>query len=368
MEGLVRRERAAEYVLIFVVSFAISEIIIRLFLEFAGYPQIAFSIFHFSHVLWGGLLMLIAVMMMLVYSNTWVLRLGSLLSGAGFALFIDEVGKYITKDYNYHYEPALPIIYIVFLLVFLVYIYLHKDKRETPRQMFYDVLDDCKDILDLDLSLSEKNEIEKKLEAISKSDEQPEIRNFAASLLTYLKSINYQKEMKKSWLGQKFFSIREKIKKYRKTHKILFWIMLLLAAVSAAYSIINSAALGIGVLQSRDNMVPALQDVFRSNFPDMVPRRIDFALLLAQWMINFFVGATILAGLFSILARRKGGSAIIKFALVFSLCSSDIIMLYYNQLSQLGPMLLKLAAISYLIFYERLYLKPPIDNPAQKRG
>lgn len=365
MDNLVRREKATEYVLIVVVSFAIAELLTRLFLELTSYPQLSFSIFHISHVIWGGLFMFIAAMLMLIYSNVWVLRLGAVITGAGFALFIDEIGKFITKDYNYFYEPALPLIYIFFLLVFMIYIYLHRQRRETPREMFYDVLDDCKEILDQDLTKIEKEEISKKLSMISKTAEQKEMREFADSLSRYINSIDYQKELKKNWLAQKLSLFREKIKRFKRLHKTIFFVLLALAAVVAVNSIVESVVLGIGVLQSGEEILPIAQDFFRRNFQDMVPKKIDFVLLFTQWLINIFVGATILFGLFSIIMKRNSGISLVKFAIIFSLCSSDIIMLYYSQLPHFGPMLLKLAALGYIMFYKKLYLIPPVDPQKQ---
>ena len=49
----------------FLVSAVASVLLIRLYLFLMGYPQIAPGNLHFAHMLWGGILMLIAIFMAL---------------------------------------------------------------------------------------------------------------------------------------------------------------------------------------------------------------------------------------------------------------------------------------------------------------
>jgi len=56
----VKREDAEQYLVITLLSFAASVILIRLFLELTGYPQVGNSELHIAHVLWGGLLLFAA--------------------------------------------------------------------------------------------------------------------------------------------------------------------------------------------------------------------------------------------------------------------------------------------------------------------
>ena len=99
----------------------------RLYLELTGYPQIGNATFHFAHALWGGLLEIIAVLLLFIYVNRWINDLSAVLSGVGVGLFIDEVGKFITQQNNYFFPLAAPIIYVAFLLTLLIVLL-----RQTP--------------------------------------------------------------------------------------------------------------------------------------------------------------------------------------------------------------------------------------------
>ena len=92
----------------------------RALLAATGYPQVGGSSLHIAHVLWGGLLLLAALIAVLAFLSPAAKPVAAVVGGVGFGLFIDEVGKFVTKDVNYFYRPAIAIIYVSFVLLFLV--------------------------------------------------------------------------------------------------------------------------------------------------------------------------------------------------------------------------------------------------------
>lgn len=109
--GLPRSPRAMEYVVSFVVVGMATILVTRWFLIATGYPQLGGDGLHIAHVLWGGALLVVAIAILLTFIGPGVRPLACLVGGIGFGLFIDEVGKFLTDDNDYFYEPAFAIMY-----------------------------------------------------------------------------------------------------------------------------------------------------------------------------------------------------------------------------------------------------------------
>ena len=86
----------------------------RFFLILTGYPQLGNGTLHISHAIWGALMMAVAIIFAISFlapnNRTFIAFIG----GCGFGWFIDELGKFITRDVNYFFQPTIALIYIVF--------------------------------------------------------------------------------------------------------------------------------------------------------------------------------------------------------------------------------------------------------------
>jgi len=113
-----------EYFLISAVS---SVLLIRFFLFITNYPQLGSNGLHIAHMLWGGLFMFIAILLALISLNNKLKLYIAILGGIGFGTFIDELGKFITSDNNYFFEPTIAIIYTFFILVLAMLVFRRRD-------------------------------------------------------------------------------------------------------------------------------------------------------------------------------------------------------------------------------------------------
>lgn len=119
-QGHVRDVQALGRFEIFFVVAVTTVVVVRAFLVVTGYPKVGGGSLHVAHVLYGGLLMAVSIVMLEIAPGTRTKRRAAVVGGIGFGLFIDEVGKFVTKDVNYFFKPAIAIIYAIFVMFFLI--------------------------------------------------------------------------------------------------------------------------------------------------------------------------------------------------------------------------------------------------------
>lgn len=147
---------AAEYLENFWIAAVTAIVGIRAFLELTGYPQLGGGGLHIAHMLWGGLLMLGAMTLMLVFLNKEARQLGAIVGGLGFGVFIDELGKFVTQDNNYFYQPTISLLYVIFVLLFLGFRWLSRRVKPDEQDYTINALELLKEAVFLNLDMREK--------------------------------------------------------------------------------------------------------------------------------------------------------------------------------------------------------------------
>ncbi len=117
---LLRDIKAEDLLESFLVSAIAAVLGIRFWLNITGYPVVGGDALHIAHVMFGGAFMLAAIIILLTFISKPATHLAAVLGGVGFGLFIDEVGKFITHDNNYFFEPSIAIIYLTFVLIYFL--------------------------------------------------------------------------------------------------------------------------------------------------------------------------------------------------------------------------------------------------------
>lgn len=142
---LIRNIEAVSYRENFLISAIVSIFFIRTYLHFAHYPKIGAGEFHIAHLLWGGFFMMAAILILLSFLNEKAAVISSILGGIGFGAFIDELGKFITSDNNYFFQPTIALIYIIFVLLYLLSRFIPKYRPYTEREYLVNALEMIKE-------------------------------------------------------------------------------------------------------------------------------------------------------------------------------------------------------------------------------
>lgn len=103
---------------LFVIAALLTIFIVRGFLALTGYPQVGNGTLHIAHMLWGGLA-LCGTTLYLAFAEKPNKKIAILIGGSGFGLFLDELGKFITRDNNYFFQPAAALIIGTLLLIWV---------------------------------------------------------------------------------------------------------------------------------------------------------------------------------------------------------------------------------------------------------
>jgi hypothetical protein len=145
-------------------------LIIRLQLYLTNYPQLGGHGLHIAHVLWGGLLMMIAIVIAISFITRTARQVSAVLGGLGFGFFIDELGKFITEDVNYFYKPTAALIYIIFIAMWLSFRALQRHRGFSQLEYLVNAIEFVKEAAIRDLDESERRRALQLLDLANQSD------------------------------------------------------------------------------------------------------------------------------------------------------------------------------------------------------
>jgi hypothetical protein len=142
----IRDFRAGRYLDVFLVATVTAVLGIRFFLTLTGFPRLGGSELHVAHMLWGGLLMLAAMVLLLGFLSHAARMAAAVVGGLGFGTFIDEIGKFLTHDNDYFFRPAVALIYVTCILLYLASRTIHGRRRYTGAEYVVNALQELQEI------------------------------------------------------------------------------------------------------------------------------------------------------------------------------------------------------------------------------
>ena len=346
----VKRERAEWYLLVTLLSFAASVLGTRWYLYLTGYPQVGGGALHVAHVLWGGLILFVAALLPLILANREVYLLGGALGGVGVGLFIDEVGKFITRTNDYFYPPAAPIIYAVFLLTVLLYVRLRRPPSRDARAELYRALDAFGEVLDHDLDPRERADLEARLRQVAAQGEQPALARLARALLDFLDSdavetipdtltaweraLARAEGLERRWLG-------------RSAHRAV----LALGLVALGLPPVLTLPVTVALAASHPDALEMLVASGRLGGADPAAAgAVRLALSAASGLPLLVAGGLLATG------RERRGIALAFVGLLASLTIVDLLLFYFDQFQAVAGALAELVLLLGVLRYRQRYL------------
>ncbi len=348
------RRHAERYILITLLSFALTVSVTRLFLYLTGYPQIGSSVLHIAHVLWGGLFLFAAIILVLTFINERIFILSSIFSGIGVGLFIDEVGKFITSTNDYFFPAAAPIIYTFFLLTVLVYTLVIRRSRRNERMELYQLLGDLEEILDDNFSEEDLVRLQAQIDIIKHNHQYHDLLPVAEGLEKYI-----EQELKHRPKSKPMFLDRWNARwiNFRNDH----------LTRSRAKSFLVGGLLGLSLweliypinflrhVKSPDYLLEQLIDLVNN---ELVTGPITSSLFVIRLCFDVILGITLAISVFLFLINKeKKASATAYICLIFLLTTLNLLLFYFDQFSMILNAGIQLIVFMLLIYYRQRYLQ-----------
>jgi hypothetical protein len=350
----VQRRGAERYIQLTILSFAASVSITRLILELTNFPQLGNETLHIAHVLYGGIFLYSASLLPLLYANRWAYTWSAILSGLGVGLFIDEVGKFITRNNDYFFPAAAPIIYAFFLLIVLLYQRINKDPKLDVRGYLYSVIEILQEVLDHSLEPSECEEMNEKLTFIIEKTNNPHFKSLAIEIQDFVDSDALKTITEKENFFDKIIARWTRFEEKFLTKnrmKVVLMISLILLGVPSSLRLLDFS------LSLRD---AASIEFFLNNITQDFPENSSNNIM---WVFIFIIMDGLVGLLLSIggiqilVGQLNWGTELASFGLVIKLVAVNLVLFYIRQFETIISAGYQFLVLQGIYFFQRKHLK-----------
>lgn len=269
--------------------------------------------------------MLIGIVLFAAFLNQPAHRVGAVLGGVGFGFFIDELGKFITSDNNYFYQPTISIIYIVFILMFFGFKFLDKQHRLTSKEYLLNALE-----ITQNLALYQRNKHQKRtaINLLKKADPS---EPFAKDLIEILEKYQPEQGNDKDIIDDTVDEVSSLYQKFVH-HKYFTTVAVIVFILASLY----------GLLKIVEILTPYLAN------PNQTPAFSQLAELISTTLSTVFV----VMGCARIFKNRLQAYELFKYALLVSIFITQVFTFYRDQLSAITILVINIffyAVIQYMI-------------------
>jgi len=315
---------------------------IRFYLALTGYPQIGGGGLHFAHMLWGGLLMLFAIFMLLLFLNRSFLHSAAIIGGIGFGTFIDELGKFITSDNNYFFEPTFAIIYIIFITLFLSLRFLEKRHKFSQEENIENAFELTREVV---FRQDDSETRQKALAILGNVDSSVPVAKYLRLILEGTSS--EAQSIKKSFsITRPFHFLYERLIKNR-------WFLKSMVVFFIIFSLYN---------------------LFKAiNVVSLYFKLSEFNLTYIEWgkfLSSIISSLIVIYGLIAFKFSSIRGYKIFKLGLLFSLFITQFFDFYDNQISAAVVILINILILIILnnIIHEQVQVETVAERPQALRN
>ncbi len=369
----------------FFVSAVAAVLAIRLYLMMTGYGQLAFGPLHIAHLTWGGLFMLAALLILFGTLNRRAQTVAAIVGGVGFGAFIDELGKFITKDNDYFFEPAIALIYVIFVVIFLIIHTIGRRRPLSPEQSLANAFDIA---LQGSLAGLDSNTRDQALELLANCPP-GSVRENLAQIIRSTRETDHSR-----WrLMAEMHEVVDKLYNRASTEwwfSGLIVILFAFTSVTSLYAVVGvvewslglalwvvtGIALLVGLVWSRRARIKYLNVALSvgmvivsiliswgvlANLKDVPLSFLDYA----QFIFPGVSGVLIILGLLTLAHSRLQGYLLFRLSILVSIFFTQVFAFYEQQLLALVGLFMNgliLLALRYLIAHEqgKLQVKSPV--------